>query len=519
MTFKKSDLDCLADPTVYGSGGQVQNRWGQLLRQTPSTTRIIQRGVQLGALVPLSDVASVHGGVVTRANAFFLVRELPHELIPARFALTDADRKRFAVIRDGTDTVFKVERKYLRPVAKGTDALFSPSEILESDLRLIHVPISKEKLRRRRHSSVLAYLHRGETMDYRVSEDSLKGGIPAQRSNIKNRKPYWYCVSVPEPLGPRIIVPEHPDRRCVATWTTNQDLVIIDKLFVVEPKDGIDTKILTASLNTALSWCQVELRGRTQLGQGALEMKIPEWAGILVINPRCLTESKSRALLEAFRPLETVSIDDTLSAVAAHGQRKFDSLYLKMCGSQKPSEDRLVIERALRTATAERRERRESVAHARKERQRALKTSTSIDAFAAQIATLMDPFPDPRDFLEEASPTNDVAIHGPVTGSIRVGNDLFTLGQVFAGDTRIADTAGSNEADFVCAVLIHDPSLECVDVPDTRILESTINMWKEAVVKWESEFNKTVLSELQGIDQQRTRAQIRRRSRQMLHAE
>jgi hypothetical protein len=95
---------------------------------------------------------------------------------------------------DGTQTPFKIERESLKSIIKGPDALRTPVEVSVEDQRLFDVVLSKEDLRKRHANGTLAYLRRGESVPYNVSDDTLKGGIPAQRSNIKNRKPFWYSL-------------------------------------------------------------------------------------------------------------------------------------------------------------------------------------------------------------------------------------------------------------------------------------------------------------------------------------
>src|SRR5579864_5990105 len=97
-------LPLLADSTVFPKKGTPLVRWGQILRTTPLAAKLLEDARKAGFLVPLRNLATVHSGVVTRANAFFIVRELPFSEIPNRFRITRRDHLSVAVIVDGKNS-------------------------------------------------------------------------------------------------------------------------------------------------------------------------------------------------------------------------------------------------------------------------------------------------------------------------------------------------------------------------------------------------------------------------------
>lgn len=334
-----------------GLASGVHRRWGELQRAEPYIQALIAQGLQRGSLVPLRTLATVRGGVVTRANPFFLLQELP----PSE----GEEHSHLVLVRDGLGTPHRLERAWLRPALKGPEALLSPAEVADTPARLLVVEASQEQLRQQRATGVLAYLQRGETVPYKVSEDSLKGGVPAQRSNIRHRKPFWYSLAIPPASGPRLVMPEHVDRRYVASLLPEgHPAVVIDKLFVLHPRQAVYTPLLLASLNSLLTWYQLELRGRTQLGQGVLELKVADLEGLAVANPEALPEQELRALLGAFSALAHAREPVSLEAAARPERVAFDSLYLRQVGSHSPEEDRLQVERELSAVASERQQRR-----------------------------------------------------------------------------------------------------------------------------------------------------------------
>ena len=187
-------LERLVTPGEYPGGSKTPIRWGQLIRADATLASELTRLTESNHLISFDRLGKIRGGVVTRANAYFLVREIPFDQIPARMRVTRADLKRIAVVRDGLDYLTKIERVFLKPVIKDPDSLESVFGVRRSDLRLFDVKESRNSLESRHANGALAYLRRGEIFNYRTSEDDLKGGVPSQRSQVKNRKPFWYSL-------------------------------------------------------------------------------------------------------------------------------------------------------------------------------------------------------------------------------------------------------------------------------------------------------------------------------------
>lgn len=509
-----SRLGPLADRLAYPAA-TVDKRWGQLLREGSGLGQLLDEGRASGILVPLRDFARLQGGVVTRANAFFLVRELPFSQIPRRFRLTRRDSQRVAVVVDGLDTAHRIERLYLRPVLKGPESLLTPTTIATSDLRVLDVTASEDDLRNDRATGTLAYLKRGTTQDYQASHDSLKGGVPSKRSNIKNRQPYWYSLSVPESVGPRLILPEHVDRRYPVSRLepSDSDLVVIDKLYTATPNDPATATALLLGLQSLLTWAQIELRGRTQLGQGVLELKKPDWEGILVLRPDLVGDD----LLDKFAPLSGLTTTFDLTAVAEPVRTSFDELYLSTIGASDPVAAREHLERELIAGVNERSLRRESVRQDRDEQRRQRRTSADVDAYAARVAARLHPHPDPREFVQPDDKTREVAILGPVVGSLAVGDDLFSTGKVLADGVPIADAGGDSAARYVLGVLTRDDALKVVHVP-VEDLDGSLERWGTAREEWARAFEVALDDTTSGLTDPRLREQIRLRALEVLHA-
>jgi hypothetical protein len=512
-------LDRLATQGEYPGGNAIRVRWGQLIRASAGIIDQVTQSAESDNLVSLGNLGRIRGGVVTRANAYFLVREIPFDQIPSRMRVTRGDLKRIAVISDGLDYVTKIEREFLKPVIKGPESLESAFGIKRTDIRLYDVNESRKSLEGRHANGALAYLRRGENVNYKTSDDDLKGGIPAERSQVKNRKPYWYSLQGEQSPQTRIVFPEHIDRRYVFTFVEKDDeSIVIDKLYLFEPNDGKEAHLLHASLNSLLTWYQVELRGRSQLGEGVLELKIPDFAGLLVLNPNQISATQKKDLLGAFAKVPSPGEGPSLSELGTAQRYAFDLTYLKACGFKKPEALLLRLEHSLRALAGERSERKLSVADAKISRRKMTNVAASIDAYASRLAASIEPHPDPRTFVEDGVATETVPILAPVDGALEVGLELFNQGEVLAGGTCIARASTILAAQFVRGVLLVQPELSHVEVPRPKDLEKVMNEWMRASRVWHKRFQGAAEKALVGLDDLRTRTSIEQRALRLLHA-
>lgn len=508
MNFGQS-LDRLADFGSYPNGA-VSVRWGQLMRQTPELSGKIDLLTESRALISLDGLGTFHSGVVTRANGFFIVRELPFDEIPRRLHVTRGDMQRIAVVMDAMGVVHKIEREYLRPIIKGPEQLEGAFGIRSSSNRLLDVRASKEELTQISHTGVLSYLKRGETVEYTTSADSLKGGIPAKRSQVKNRKPHWYSLQGLRSAKTRIVVPEHIDRRYVFTLVpTNNESVVIDTLYVYEPTSSSEAPFIHACMNSLLTWYQVELRGRSQHGEGVLKVKLPDYRGIRIGNPSVLTPTQRAELLEAFAKLDAVATGPSLDELGEPARNAFEVTYLRACGFENPEAAARLFEQELRALAGERLERKLSVADAKVSRRKSTNVAASVDAYAARVAAAMPSIPDPRDFVGKGANARTYTVEAPTEGAITIGGGLFDNGLVKAGEITIARTENAFAAEMVRAVLLIDRSASRIKLPAGSDLEHAHREWSKAARRWHDQFDLEFGRIASGISDPRTRATVR----------
>lgn len=272
--------------------------------------------------------------------------------------------------------------------------------------------------------------------------------------------------------------------------------------------------ILTG-LSSLLTWYQIELRGRTQLGQGVLEMKVADWEGVLVANP----DLDWSEVGDAFSPLLGRDLAAAADELGREDRLVFDMAYLSLCGAPAAEDTHTSIEREFRALMGERSERALSVADAKTARAANRSRAASVDAYAERIVEAVDSFPDPREFVPPETETVLVLVSGPSDGDLTVGEDLFTQGEVFAGGHRVAAAGDQQSARFVRGVLLHDRGTTAVEVPSAQSLAAVVGAWEEAIAAWQRRFDAAAEQTLSALSDDRLVEQIRARSLALLNAE
>ncbi len=83
----------------------------------------------------------------------------------------------------------------------------------------------------------------------------------------------------------------------------------------IVPKEGIQTEILCALLNTNLTAFFVEVLARTSLGGGAARLLRSDLINLPVVDPNCLTSSERERLLYAFNRLRRLPVGSLLEQI------------------------------------------------------------------------------------------------------------------------------------------------------------------------------------------------------------
>ena len=272
----KSDLEHLP---------YIGNKWGgKYLRAPEIYFKILEKGK--GKLVRLGDIAEVRFGIKTGANEFFYLKPVG---MTVKEVMEIAEKNPQALIRVQNSAGWEgeIEAEFLKPVVKSPRELKTIVVRLEDLNYLVfmcHKP--KSELKRTKASE---YIKWGERQGYH------------KRPTCRGRTRWW---DLGEPkISQALCMMSYNDRHVF--WMN--DIALVDARFYDIYTD-YSTQKLTICLNSSIAFLGVELNGRANLGQGALDFKVYEAENILVVIPDIIKEEQIKHIIRTIsaRPIYSI---------------------------------------------------------------------------------------------------------------------------------------------------------------------------------------------------------------------
>ncbi len=227
----------------------VGSKWGKYLRAPEIFFKILEKGKD--KLVPLKKIADVRRGFTTGANEFFYLTE---EEIKRRKI-----EKEFWMHQEGRGNW--VPNYIIKSPRECKSIIVNPK-----DLKYLVLMIHKDK-EDLKGTNVLKYIEEGERNGFH------------NRPTCASRE-RWYELTE---FKSNIVCMMTVNKRHI--WLDNRNEFFIDaRLYGANIKDNRYKTILGTMLNSTLFWLFTELWGRVNLGEGALDVKVYEYASMPVLK-------------------------------------------------------------------------------------------------------------------------------------------------------------------------------------------------------------------------------------------
>jgi len=226
-------------------------KWGKYLRAPDIFFKILEKCK--GKMVPLKQIAEVKFGIKTGANEFFYLteEEIKRRGIEQEFWM-HKEKGRWV-----PNYVIKSPRECKSIIVKPQDLKY----------RLLMIHKNKKDLK---GTNVLKYIEEGERKGYHT------------RPTCASREKWYDLGSQPPPDG---IWFKAFNDRVVAPQNKHQ-FFSSDRFYAIYTKDKAISDSLFLYLNSSLPFLIVELNGRVNLGEGALDNMTYEAATMLVLDAR-----------------------------------------------------------------------------------------------------------------------------------------------------------------------------------------------------------------------------------------
>jgi len=417
-------------------GEYIGSKWGKYIRAPQIFFKILDQGQRKGLFVPLKRLATVKRGFTTGANEFFyLSRDKIKELgIEREYWMHPITKEQYATLNsyphileqllneafiDHNGKYFASSQyatKYkLEEVLIDGKVIWVPNYVIKSprelkryvaepaDLDMVVLIIHKDKSSLA-GTKALKYILEGESKGYHT------------RPTCSSRR-RWYELQ--EISGGVLCMMTINDR--YTFWYNPARLFIDARLYGIDVFDeSIDKEVLVAILNSTVTALFVELWGRANLGQGALDVKVYEYSSLPIINPRLIDDNIKIKIKELFRKLMQTSADSIINEMKENETRRELDRVILCDILDLTSEDLSSLYNALTDLVTSRIRRAESASGERN------RTMINIDGIAESVLQRLEErlrkFPD--EYLSNYSDSGLTEYILPRGDNIILGSDL-----------------------------------------------------------------------------------------------
>jgi len=224
----------------------------------------------------MEDVLDIKYGLKTNANELFY---LPSK----HWAFVSENDEYLRLSEVGGTKKLQLSKKYLRPLIRLRHIEDSPYLIskLKKDKKENYVvwvenvnTVSDEGMK-----DYLEWVH-----EFIRTEHEQNGRFPTIAKQLDS--PKW--TKLPDTSGAQFLFKNAIHKNFAIYFNGMREAQIDKRLFMGYLKEDVDPKIAFASFNSVITYLGMELIGRTNLGQGVLDVNIVDYNKIPIVDPKYL---------------------------------------------------------------------------------------------------------------------------------------------------------------------------------------------------------------------------------------
>ena len=258
------------------------SKWGKYLRAPDVYFEILEKCKE--KVVPLKSIADVRRGITTGINEFFYLQKIEVKHEPHTIKCKNSR---------GWSGVIEVT--YLKKVIKSpkeSDTVVLNPDKLKNCIFVCNK--SKEELKAERHFGALNYIEWGE-------KERTKNNVKwTEVPSVHGRK-YWW--SIEEKDFSQFLWPKAFNDRFIIF--RNNGYLAADRLYEITLKNKGAKKPLNYILNSTVQNLLIEVNGRVNLGDGALDNMTYEAENCEIIKPEIINNTKLEERISS-RKMESV---------------------------------------------------------------------------------------------------------------------------------------------------------------------------------------------------------------------
>jgi len=467
------------------------SKWGKYIRAPEIFFKILEKGKDL--FVPLGEIAEVRFGIKTGANEFFyLTQDRINELkIEREFWMHPVKYDEWLKIKDlipkediwidKNGEYFKQSqyaKSYkLEDVLIDENVIWIPNYVIKSPRECKSIMVNPKDLKYRvllihkdkkelKGTNVLKYIEWGEEQGFH------------KRPTCASRK-RWY--DLPRVGGDLLCMMSLNDRHIF--WYNKPNSFIDARLYGIKLRDPKFSKVMAAILNSTVFSTFVELWGRLNLGQGALDVKVYEYAQIHIILPSKLNSNQLKRILNVLSKMSKRDIGSVFEELGANSPMEVS---LDKVKPDRRELDRIVMGEILGLTEEEQMEVykvvidlvKTRIERARTVNRRKKKKGVDVEALAngimTKLNTSIEKFPDAylsdyKGLFEEIEIPH---------GRPAIGSDIINGFYVQVGGKEVYRSWNLEEAKFVFFAALTGSTIVKIPV-DKQVLASAVKSFEE----------------------------------------
>ncbi len=161
----------------------------------------------------------------------------------------------------------------------------------------------------------------------RFQHATNSNGSKTIQETCAGNRPFWYSL---RPKKAHIVTAINPYERFFFSFSA-EPFTIDQRLIAVEVNDGYDVELISALLNSAVTFLSLEMRG-TSRSLGALDLNANYLKQLRVFNPNLLSDEQRTEIITAFNPMKNRDIEVISKEVLCADRINFDKTILRCYG-------------------------------------------------------------------------------------------------------------------------------------------------------------------------------------------
>lgn len=281
----------------------------------------------LNTMMFMKDVVDIVYGIKTNGNELFY--------LPSKYWQFSLEDENFLTLKGVNDQIIKISKKHLKPLIRVANLkkktyLIQNLEQLKKDDYVFWV----EDTTKIEDKGAKSYIEWAK--NFTILEHNSNNRFPTLFKKINSNS--WTKLS--DKSGGIFLFKNAVHKNFNIYFNEVLDAQVDLRLYFAKPKLKVREKIVFAILNSVITYIGMELIGRTNLGEGALDVKISDYNKIPIVNPIWLEETleNNGKMVEFINVINSVlnSVPRNIEEEYANEQRfKMDLIILTALGFNK----------------------------------------------------------------------------------------------------------------------------------------------------------------------------------------